>query len=458
MKDKFDKILSSKIKDLIENKEYPYNSEHWDMLIAKKKSKKRAIFYWRVSAILLLSLFVGGLGNFLMNNSTKEDLNDPQIIVDTKNDSLRINKLKNKNDFITKSVVDSLKTIDSRITNIDSINIINKLNPNYNKSLQETYTTKSSENIRSMELQIVTSKAIVDLDLFVDANISHINDLLKYKNNISQLNFEIRRNAEEENSIVSNIEEKLNKDLFSADNNLLSALEETKANTINKRRGFGIGVSISQTLNYNQINENSNKGFSGGINIDLPVSKRIDINGGVLYSNQKIDVKEKELAYIKDAINKSNRSQLKSKEAIIKGIEIPINLKYNFKLSKKDFFVSAGISSTSYFNEAVTSNYIVNKLTTTNETTEDSFGKNVVVFSLVQSEEKITSSNSTTRFNFASLLNVSFGVEMPINSNNQSVIIEPYFKYSLIPITDQKINYTSAGIHLRYNFSFRKNK
>ena len=33
MEDKFDKILSNKIRELSDNNEIPYNPEHWNMLL-----------------------------------------------------------------------------------------------------------------------------------------------------------------------------------------------------------------------------------------------------------------------------------------------------------------------------------------------------------------------------------------------------------------------------------------
>ena len=37
MKEEFDIKLSNKIKAVIENQKLPYNPEHWDMFLAKKK-------------------------------------------------------------------------------------------------------------------------------------------------------------------------------------------------------------------------------------------------------------------------------------------------------------------------------------------------------------------------------------------------------------------------------------
>ena len=60
MEDKFDKILSNKIRELSNNNEIPYNLEHWNMLLSKKNKKKKRIFlYWKYAAVILMALFAG---------------------------------------------------------------------------------------------------------------------------------------------------------------------------------------------------------------------------------------------------------------------------------------------------------------------------------------------------------------------------------------------------------------
>ena len=58
MKDEFDKILSNKIKEVVDNQDIPYNPEHWKMLLHKKEKKNRKVFFfWKVAAFIVF-LFV----------------------------------------------------------------------------------------------------------------------------------------------------------------------------------------------------------------------------------------------------------------------------------------------------------------------------------------------------------------------------------------------------------------
>ena len=89
--------------------------------------------------------------------------------------------------------------------------------------------------------------------------------------------------------------------------------------------------------------------------------------------------------------------------------------------------------------------------------TQDYFGNNIVKYELVQTNQKITTPAQESSFNFANYLNISLGIKLPVNKQRQAVIIAPYFKYSLKPLTQKQIDFNSGGVHLRYNFSFSKN-
>ena len=216
-----------------------------------------------------------------------------------------------------------------------------------------------------------------------------------------------------------------------------------------------IGLNVSPMVNMIAENSNSNIGFASGVTIEIPVLKKFDVFTGILYTNQKFDA-QNQLLSSSEALNNGGIQQTSS-EATVNGIEIPINVKYNFSISKKQMFVSAGISSTSYFKEATKTNYIVN--TTIENRFQDSSGNNVIRYRVEQSSETVISNeNPDEGFDFASMLNFSFGMEFPVNKKRQSLVIEPYFKYSLNSITIEKFDYASAGFYLRYNFSFKNKK
>lgn len=464
MRDNFDKILSNKIKEVLENSDVPYNPEHWKMLVAKKKDKNRkVIFLWRFAGILLLFLVVGSLGKFLFNGSDLKIPINPKVIIDDKNDLLRNDTLNDNNSYITNKI-DSLNADDSRISDMDTVTIFKNLIPKSNTQHKiyitsiENQIPERKQNNKNNDAIILYDDVIVLIDSLKNKNAIVTNELLPLKEKIN------KNNAASENVTFNNDGSVLNSNKLNEKNqkhikkDLVASLEEESTSEESEHKFIKLGVNLSPILNYNQENENSTIGFAGGVSVEFPISKKFDITSGVLYTNQKLNLNEYS-NYYADALNDVNQTsnfnnQLESKDAIINGIEIPIALKYNFSIDKKEVFISAGFSSTSYFKENIESSYIVTNRTETS--TQDSFGNNIIQFDLVQSDKKVITPTTSNKFNFASILNVSFGVEFPIKKQYQSIIIEPYFKYSLIPVTQEKVDFSSAGIFVRYNFSIKR--
>ena len=454
MKDKFDKILSNKIKKVFENRDVTYNPEHWEMLISKKEKKKRRIlFLWRFAGVALLFIIAGSLGKFLFFNSDSIQNKELEIVVDEKktfkNDTLN-------DTFITNGGIDSINAKDNiRISEIDSSNsnnrVLQKLKMNDTKiksnindiaiSSSNTYKNKKLKNSSALANKTTLQKDSLKRNIFND----EVLDLAIENKNITQNDIVI--DTIEKSKLLLNTKKQVDIE------ELIAVHDDEDFNEKPNNKSVKIGVNVSPMINYIQENENSNIGFSSGLTVEIPILKKIDIYAGILYTNQKFDIYQQN-NFLRDAVSNGG-VQLTSKETAMKGIEIPINVKYNFTISKKNLFVSAGFSSTSYFKEDITADYVVNTKIATPAI--DSYGNNIVQYELAQSNKTVkTKQNSTDDFNFASMLNLSFGMEFPINNHRQSIVIEPYFKYSLHPVTLQELDFTNMGFYLRYNFSFKR--
>ncbi|UMB61253.1 hypothetical protein MHL31_03390 [Lutibacter sp. A80] len=454
MKYDFDKILSDKIREVSNNNEIPYNPEHWNMLQAKvKNEKKRVFFYWKIAAFLLITLLAGGIGTYLFNlDSNIKNNRNPQIILDTKNDSLRIDSLKtNKAIFITSSDFDSINN-NSKTPDIDSINFRKK------HILPFKNNTKKLENGIAKNTKIATPNSI---NIKVDSSQFLTNNLLNNKA-LANSNTKLISKTLVSDSIVNSVDiaenhtnTQLKKDTLAIKEDLLATLEKTDE-VIEKasKKSLKFGVEVSPIFDYNQDNGSSNIGFAGGITVEIPISSKFDVNTGVFYADQKLNLNQSSALY-SDVVSAKSNSQLITEEAVIKGIEIPLNVTYNFTVAKKDLFVAAGVTSTKYIKENIEANYLVNERSQIS--TQDFSGNNIVKYELVQTNSEITTEANSNTFNFANYLNVSFGIKLPINNQRQSITIAPYFKYSLKPLTNQQIDFNSGGVHLRYNFSFSKN-
>lgn len=114
--------------------------------------------------------------------------------------------------------------------------------------------------------------------------------------------------------------------------------------------------------------------------------------------------------------------------ASLVGLDIPINLKYQFNPQKSDTYISAGLSSGTFINE--TYQY---------------------VYANSQNAIESSTHNSFNSFDFAKTLNVSFGVGYPLGKSNR-LIIEPFLKYPLEGLGAQQIRFGAGGLNLKLNF------
>ncbi len=443
MEENFNNKLSNKIKVVIENQKIPYNPKHWDMLLSKKKKKKHFSPFWRYAAILLMLLTVGGLGKLYYTPSNSKKTIEQKIIISERNDSLK-NKIQdnNENIFIANDDNDILNKNNSEISQKDSTTIKtiqSKINSKNQRIISENYITDTNKSDRAIKKRVKSKPT----------------DLITNEEVIAQNKKEIEA---KESVIMAHIivtESKVKKEALKDINELIASNANDKIDIEeNESKIIKIGVNISSEINYNQEAVSSNLGYAGGISIDFPISKKLDIYSGILYTNQKLNKNQQGMVYDSGSgLIGNNNTQVESERVILKGLEIPVNLKYNFIINKKKIFISSGFSSTYYFEENMESEFVVSSRMETIK--QDNFGNNIVQYELVQSNEKVVKSSGSS-FNFANSINLSMGIELPLNRQQQSIIIEPYFKYSIKPVTQANINFSSVGIFFRYNFTFYK--
>jgi hypothetical protein len=121
------------------------------------------------------------------------------------------------------------------------------------------------------------------------------------------------------------------------------------------------------------------------------------------------------------------------------GLDVPINLKYEFNPKKSDSYISAGLSSGTFINETYNYSY---------DNTANSLLPTPTI-------PDATTSKSFTRFDFARTLNLSLGMGYQITKNNR-LVIEPFLKYPLSGLGSQQIRFGAGGINLRLKFQGAK--
>jgi hypothetical protein len=128
----------------------------------------------------------------------------------------------------------------------------------------------------------------------------------------------------------------------------------------------------------------------------------------------------------------------KNYDASLVGLDIPLNLKYDFNLRKNDIYVLAGFSSGTFINETYTYQYNYPALLSPS----------------LQQIQNETTSRSFNGFYLAKTLNFAFGFGYPVGKN--SFTLEPFLKYPLEGLGSQNIRFGAGGINLKFNFLSQK--
>jgi hypothetical protein len=118
--------------------------------------------------------------------------------------------------------------------------------------------------------------------------------------------------------------------------------------------------------------------------------------------------------------------------ASLVGLDVPINLKYQFNPQKTDTYIAAGLSSGTFINETYKA------IETAGTRTQES-----------------TTHNSFNNFDLAKTLNVSFGMGYPLGKTNR-LIIEPFLKYPLDGLGSEQLKFGAGGVNLKLNFQSTK--
>ncbi len=141
---------------------------------------------------------------------------------------------------------------------------------------------------------------------------------------------------------------------------------------------------------------------------------------------------------IKSLVTEASVPAFKNYDASLVGLDIPVNLKYEFNPKKIDVYVLAGLSSGTFINETYTYQY----------------NYPVLASASLQQIQDETSRKSFNGFYFAKTLNLAFGVGYPLGKNH--IVLEPFLKYPLDGLGSQNIRFGAGGLNLKFNFQTPK--
>jgi len=232
-----------------------------------------------------------------------------------------------------------------------------------------------------------------------------------------------------------------------AADNLQTSKPKDKA-TDDKKVKFGIYAATFFNYAKGSANQvNAGAGFTSDIRLskNLKLSTGVALTQNTLKYNSTVPPNPSAASAVSFAVaaqdNKlvpaSSFPVFKNYNASLVGLDVPINLKYEFNPEKTDAYFSAGLSSGTFINEAYTTSYGIPHSSLLSGTTQQT------------SEE--TNRQSFNGVYFARTLNLSVGVGTALGKNR--LIIEPFLKYPLQGMGAQQIKFGAGGLNLKFNFS-----
>jgi hypothetical protein len=227
-----------------------------------------------------------------------------------------------------------------------------------------------------------------------------------------------------------------------------ASAKQTKAKN---DKAVNFGVYAATYVNYAKGSDN-NVNVGAGVSSDFRISKNVKLSTGVSiaqnsfnYGGAEIPRVASEASLVAKSVQTlgfgpaSSAPTVQNYNASLVGIDIPLNIKFEFNPEKNDTYISAGLSSGTFINESYTYKYNYNAPFSSTATQ--------------QVDEKIN--EQFNEFYFAKTLNLAFGIGYPLGKNNR-LVIEPFVKYPLAGLGVQQIKFGAGGINLKLNFQTRK--
>ncbi len=199
-------------------------------------------------------------------------------------------------------------------------------------------------------------------------------------------------------------------------------------------------------------------GYTAGVGGDWRVGRRISIHGGGLlvynrfslentlvsakhYSDQELAAApERDISLVYNVL----QYQTSETDVEFTALDIPVNIRFTLKeASGSRIFLSAGFSSFLYLQQKYSSESTV--LASYHRMTPQGHYMSETGYASLTSGGEFS---AFRRFDFARFLNLSGGYV--IRGRNQSLIIEPFLKYSLGDVTTLNLNIGMAGLSLKY--------
>ncbi|NMN37456.1 hypothetical protein [Pedobacter sp. SG918] len=410
-----DKELIEHITAQLQNHEETYPDGAWERF-SEKKNKKRGITYWPLWAAAAL-IFIFGAVFFAQNNidqkkdvtiaKSKADHNpahgNTDILISPKNIKPPLNNNVNNHTAAVTNLVgnhptkttENLKPILEQQHGYGSINTSEELelNPINNNLLDNKLSGINLSNLKSKEFNILTEK------------------------------------KKPQPSPQTNFEKLLAHDSY--------ANQQKPANKASGSSKWQPDVYIAPAMgNDNKVT--MNYGFS----LSYAIANKLSISSGVSYAS--ISTTESLDASAPQTLSGKN---LASVDAKVRGINVPLELKYN--ISGK-LYTNIGVSALAVLNNSQQNSYIVNQVQSFSSPAVNGYADSktmIVKEKTVEPQPEATIDPDK----YIGFYNFSLGYKQKISKKN-NIAIEPFLRLPMKTFSKENLNLTNGGLRLKIDF------
>ena len=212
-----------------------------------------------------------------------------------------------------------------------------------------------------------------------------------------------------------------------------------KDSKLGSERRVRIGVNVAP--GFNTTADASAFNYSGGVNVEIPLSKKLQISTGVSLEHSNVD----ERSSPRNAAVPSYQTI-----ASLTNLDIPINITWKITSYKKtSYYVGAGLSALAYLSENYTTTTRTQLL---RENTSFDGDEYISTYRLETVERVTTSSGSpSSAFDIGGRVNLVFGVEQRLTPK-LNLSIEPFMKIPVSGLATKNMIYTTGGVTFKVTF------
>ncbi|MBD1394518.1 hypothetical protein [Mucilaginibacter glaciei] len=471
MHDQFDNDLIKRISEVFEDYSYPPANDGWAELRkkfpAEEKKDKMAWLWWGSAAAVLLVFL--GIGLWFLNpQKTTENFSNQTKANHTLKDTATTGNLANataEHSTVNDAATAGTSTDDNTAERNTEVTKKPFTGNTKTRNLAGNYGSDAQSAVLQNNTMIVVQQPAMANVPKHDLPLTPAPNITDGSKTASKLQIAANETPSVNNGITATQQvptAKTISQLLQEENKNIVAKKETPKRVDSKRVNFS--VYAATYVNYATGSANQVNG-GAGFTSDIKLGNHFKLSTGVSlaqntlrYNNMPPDNVARGQAYSaapaaavlsKDAGFVSNNSlappAFKGYNARLIGLDVPVNIKYEFNPQKSDTYISAGLSSGTFIDERYTSSYSYQA----NSVNANGFS------SVTTQTADETATNSFNNFYFGKMLNVSFGVGYPLGKSTR-LIIEPFLKYPLAGLGAQDLKFGAGGLNLKINFTSSK--